>query len=348
MAKKVFNMQGGLHSAAAYSALENRLWGTSVASAASFVVSAGAGMNVNISTGDGLISVDAFNARRIQVTATETAAVPAANATFNRIDTVVAYIDNTVTPSTAQIDNTNNILKFMVVAGTAAATPVAPTDAAIQAAIGAGNPYMPLYNLLLAAGATNVSGITLTDRRVIMTTINAAQLPDGVISTSKVANNAIDNTKLALGVAVQTVAAGFSNVVTGTTTIPFDDTPPQQTEGVEGMTLSITPKSATNILVVEAELMVGTNGNAQRIAALFRDALPDALAAKSTYVGNWVDPVVLTVRATVVAGSTNLTTFKTRFGSELAATYTMNGSNGGRRFGAADKSSMKITEYKAA
>lgn len=160
MAKKVFNMQGGLHSAAAYSAFENRLNGSVKASPDSFIVSAGSGMNVSISTGDGLISVDNFNARRIQTTTAETALTSAANASFNRIDSVVAYIDNSVTPSTAQVDNTNDILKFKVVPGTAASTPAAPTGAAIQSSIGAGNPYMILANVTVPQSATNLAGAT--------------------------------------------------------------------------------------------------------------------------------------------------------------------------------------------
>lgn len=186
MAKKVFNMQGGLHSAAAYAAFENRQYGSCVANAASLAVTPGAGMNLNIASGDGLISVDAFLARRIQVTATETAAVPAANASFNRIDTVVAYIDTAVAPTTAVIDNVNDILMFKVVAGTAAATPAAPTGAAIQASIGAGNPYMVLYDVLVPQGATNVAGVTLTDRRKVLTVVDGANLKSRSIVGDKI------------------------------------------------------------------------------------------------------------------------------------------------------------------
>lgn len=194
MAKKVFNMQGGLHSAAAYAGLENRAYGSCVASPTSFVVTPGAGMNLSISSGDGLISVDAFLARRIQVTATESAAVSAANASFNRLDTVVAYIDTGVAPTTAVIDNVNDVLKFKVVPGTAAATPAAPTGAAIQASIGAGNPYMVLYDVLVPQGAVNVAGVTLTDRRVLLA---APAVADGIVSTNKLANLAVTTAKIA-------------------------------------------------------------------------------------------------------------------------------------------------------
>ena len=190
-------MQGGKHSAAAYTELEKWAYGSVVASITSFVVSAGTGMNLNISTGAGLIS-DTI-ARRIGTDATETATVPTASASFNRIDTVVAYIDTGVTPTTSVTDNTNDILKFAVVAGTAASTPVAPTGAAIISAIGAGKPYMVLYDVLVPQNATNTSGMTLTDRRKVMTQIQAGQFAAGAIATADIANLAVTTAKLAAG-----------------------------------------------------------------------------------------------------------------------------------------------------
>ena len=160
MSKKVFNMQGGMHSAAAFSAFENRRFGSVKATPDSFVVSAGSGMNASISTGDGLISVDNDSAKRIQSTATETALVPPASASFNRIDSVVAYIDTAVTVDPDFVDNTNDVLKFVVVAGTAASTPVAPTSGAILSAIGAGKPYLILCNITVPQNAVNLSAAT--------------------------------------------------------------------------------------------------------------------------------------------------------------------------------------------
>lgn len=228
MAKKVFNMQGGLHSAAAYSALENRAWGSCVADVASLVVTPAAGMNLNISTGDGLISVDNFNARRIQVTAAETVAVPAADATYNRLDSVVAYINTSVTPTTSVVDNTNNILMFAVVPGTAAATPTAPSGAAIQLAIGAGNPYMVLYNVLVPQGATNTAGVTLTDLRKVIGIITPEQLPTDIVTTPKIKDKAVTSSKIDFTTLPPTkVVSGSSAVNNGpdyvsvSTTYPF-------------------------------------------------------------------------------------------------------------------------------
>ena len=187
-------MTGGKHSAAAYTELEKWAYGSMVASAASLVVSAGSGMNVNISTGAGLISDTV--ARRIAIDAVETATVPAASASFNRIDSVIAYIDTAVAPTIGVTDNTNDILKFVVVAGTAASTPAAPTGPAILSAIGAGKPYMVLYDLLLPQNAVNVSGITLTDRRKIMTQIQAGQFAVGAIVAADIATDAVTTVKV--------------------------------------------------------------------------------------------------------------------------------------------------------
>lgn len=172
MANKVFNMAGGLHSAAAYSAFEDALYGSSVATSTDFVATAGTGMNVSLSAGNGLISTGSGYARRIASDAVNTISISAAAST-SRIDSIVAYIDNSVTPVTSVVDNTNNILKFVAVAGTAAANPSAPTAAAIQSAIGAGNPYMVLWNVTVPANATALTNAVFTDRRTIASNLAA-------------------------------------------------------------------------------------------------------------------------------------------------------------------------------
>lgn len=165
MANKVYNMAGGLHSAAAYSAFEDAQYGTCVANEMSFVVSAGTGMNVNISTGDGLISTGTGFARRIGTDSVNVVPVSAASSANPRIDAVVAYIDNSVTPTVNVVDNTNDILKFKVVAGTPASSPTQPTSSQIQTSVGAGNPYMVLAYATIPTGATSTSVATFVDAR---------------------------------------------------------------------------------------------------------------------------------------------------------------------------------------
>ena len=165
MANKVFNMAGGLHSAAAYSAFEDAVYGSCVADADSYAVSAGTGMNVTIATGNGLISTGTGFARRIQSDTTNTVAISAASTANPRIDAIVAYIDNSVTPTTDVTDNTNNILKFKAVSGTPAASPSRPSESAIQSGVGAGNPYMVLCYVTVPQNATTISTGTFADVR---------------------------------------------------------------------------------------------------------------------------------------------------------------------------------------
>lgn len=167
MANKVFNMAGGLHSAAAYAAFEDALYGTCVAGDTSFQVSAGTGMNVTIAQGNGLISTGTGFARRIAADAPNIVAVSAASTANPRIDAIVAYIDNGVTPTTSVVDNTNGVLKFKSVTGSPAATPSDPSDSAIQSSVGAGNPYMVLAYVTVPKNATAISTGTFTDARKI-------------------------------------------------------------------------------------------------------------------------------------------------------------------------------------
>ena len=189
MANKVFNMAGGLHSAAAYSAFEDALYGSCVANDSSLAVSAGTGMNVTVAIGNGLISTGTGFARRIATDATNTVSLTAASTANPRIDAVVAYIDNAVTPTTSVVDNTNGVLKFKSVAGSPAATPSAPTAQAIQSSVGAGNPYMVLAYVAVAKNATAAGAITDVRKiagstRLVMSNVDigeGADLPEGTL-----------------------------------------------------------------------------------------------------------------------------------------------------------------------
>ena len=186
MANKVYNMEGGLHSAAAYSAFENSMWGSCVASSSDFVASAGTGMNISLSAGNGMIDTGLGFSRRIASDAVNTISVDAASSANPRKDALVAYIDNGVTPTTSVLDNTNDILKFACVAGSPAATPAAPSDATIQTAIGAGNPYVVLWYVTVPKSATSLSTATFTDNRNISSKIDGSNIKDGTVTSSKI------------------------------------------------------------------------------------------------------------------------------------------------------------------
>ena len=185
MTKRVFNMGGGAHSDAAYTAFENAAYGSCVANATSLAVSAGSGMSVRIAAGDAIISTPS-SGKRIQSDAIETVTITAANATYPRIDSVVVYIDSAIQPTTAVIDNVNGILKFAAVAGTPAASPTAPTESMIQAAIGAGNRYMVLADVKVPNGATSMNTATFTDRRKVATMIDSSNLAKKAVKAENI------------------------------------------------------------------------------------------------------------------------------------------------------------------
>lgn len=150
------------------------------------------------------------------------------------------------------------------------------------------------------------------------------------------------------GVLVQRVVASTSAVATGTTTIPADDTMPQNTEGTEFITATITPKATANRLRI---LFTGpcANNTAGRaiIAALFQDTSANALAAAHTSVAASNDSQMLSLQHEMAAGTTSATTFKIRIGPNSAATITLNGVAGGRLWGGVAATFLVIEEVAA-
>jgi|TARA_R110000824_G_scaffold4020_1_gene19133 hypothetical protein len=133
-------------------------------------------------------------------------------------------------------------------------------------------------------------------------------------------------------------------LATGTTVLPDDDTIPQITEGDEYYTLAITPKSASNILIIDV-ILNSTNSAQQRLCvALFQDTTAAALASQvytNAYAGS---ETFCAMQHKMVAGTTSETTFRIRQGA-LGGTNTINGRQGGRLNGGNLSSTVTITEY---
>lgn len=177
--------------------------------------------------------------------------------------------------------------------------------------------------------------------------VYGVSVTSGTIGTAGIANSAVTFAKAATGFCVQQVSALFSAAATGTTTIPLDDTIPQITEGTEFMTVSITPKSASNILVIAASAFLSVSVNtSDAICALFQDATANALAAQPLFQGTATAPTIGSMLYTMTAGTTSSTTFRFRVGGNNASTVTFNGQSGTRQFGTAIKSSMVVMEFK--
>jgi len=191
---------------------------------------------------------------------------------------------------------------------------------------------------LTSLPAGNLTG-TVADARI--SALTASKLTGALPAIS-----GASLTNLPAGRIVQIVNVQTGAVATGTTIVPADDTIPQNTEGIEVMTLAITPTNASNILEITA-ITNSSNGDGSRwaILALFQDSTAGALAAatgKGSTAAQQMINVILKHR--MVAGTTSATTFKIRLASQSSGTLTFNGYNGGRTFGGVMASSITIKE----
>lgn len=148
------------------------------------------------------------------------------------------------------------------------------------------------------------------------------------------------------GKIVQVVNTETGAFASGTTTIPLDDTIPQNTEGDQYMSLAITPTSSTNNLRIDvvANLASVNTANAWVIGALFQDTTANALAACMIAQPLAQGSVLLTFSHFMVAGTTSSTTFKFRAGCNGAGTTSFNGRIGARLLGGVLASGITISE----
>ena len=144
---------------------------------------------------------------------------------------------------------------------------------------------------------------------------------------------------------IQSIATQDGEVATGSTTLPSDDTIPQNTEGDEYMTVAITPQNANNVLEISVVAYLSHSSNAiQMTAALFQDSTANALAVGSAEMSNNSQPYPIMFTHRMLAGTTSETTFKVRAGAGSVGTTTFNGGASARLYGGVFASSIIITE----
>ncbi len=159
--------------------------------------------------------------------------------------------------------------------------------------------------------------------------------------------SAIPAVNIQAGNIVQVVNTQTGAYSTTATTIPYDNTSPQNTEGAEFMTLAITPTSATNILEITI-VVIGTIGsNATNFSApLFQDSAADALATATSSPYNGGITTCLSYKYRMVSGTVSSTAFKVRCGSS-AGSFAFNGDFVGARHNGLMASSITIKEIQA-
>lgn len=154
-----------------------------------FTVSPGTGLQVVLAPGNALIrygSSAVASAREVSLVNNFNLAVGTPDASNPRIDLVVVYVDNSVslpsgTPSAANLDG-KGVAKAKIVPGTPAATPAAPNATAIQASVGAGNPYTVVAQVRVNAGVLVIASDKITDARSMVFATSGTKL--GSVSSS--------------------------------------------------------------------------------------------------------------------------------------------------------------------
>lgn len=150
-----------------------------------------------------------------------------------------------------------------------------------------------------------------------------------------------------LGKCVQLVDTRTGSVIAVTGNIPHDDTIPQNTEGDEIMTRSITPKSTTDLLKIDVVVNIADDSASDHMTvALFQDTTANALACANITATGASYKHQLTFTYYMAAGTTSSTTFKVRAGAD-STNITINGIGGSRKFGGVWYSSITITEIAA-
>ena len=188
------------------------------------------------------------------------ASVTTANSANPRIDAVVIYIDTNVAASQA-VANNENRTKAIVVPGTPATNPSAPTTSQIKAKIGASNPYEVIAEIRVNAGATTILDSVITDRR------NPATLADGRINRTEM----------------------FKNGVIGSDTLGNDIVLPRHLNSPSLLVFSAdgTSQSVTGNILVQAGWVQfwGNNTKRQPIPVVFPKQFKQVFSMSPTLIG---------------------------------------------------------------
>jgi Pgp3 C-terminal domain len=198
---------------------------------------------------------------------------------------------------------------------------------------------------IVLVGSTSGS-CTLQEQAVAGNTVLTLPTTSGTLITTASSGQSIPKAALPTGSVLQVVNSQTGTTASGSGTIPQDNTIPQNNEGTEFITASITPTSSSSKLLILVNLFASNNASGFGLtAALFQDSTANALAATNVYQGTANGRVNLSLVYYMTAGTTSSTTFKVRAGGDSGTTY-LNGVST-QYFGGVGISSLTIMEIAA-
>lgn len=161
MAWLLSNRDGGLTDEQGHYRFQTNVWsGNVIGDGLQVTQNSPLGMSVIIGPGDARVpyggyAYTAWNDDNV------TATISTANPSNPRIDRLVLYIDRAEAPQQVNPNNPG-IPKHMVVAGTPGAIPSRPSNAAVNSAVGATNPWIDLADIRVNAGVTQITNANIT------------------------------------------------------------------------------------------------------------------------------------------------------------------------------------------
>jgi len=135
----------------------------------------------------------------------------------------------------------------------------------------------------------------------------------------------------------------YNSVNTGTTQIPFDDSTPTSSEGVQFMEASIDRGWALCGYLINVTALISPSSDANITMALFEDSDVNAISAVGEFVSSGKLTTLRLQHKINIAASGN-SVYRVRIGGDAAATYTFNGVAGARKYGGAGSSSISIQQ----
>lgn len=147
------------------------------------------------------------------------------------------------------------------------------------------------------------------------------------------------------GTLAQFLSTTYTTYSNTATAIPYDDTIPQITEGVELAAQTIAPTNASSTLEIEVEVIGGHGSSGiNLIGAIFVDATANALKSGSVTSAGGTSVSTLKMTHTVSAGSTASRTYRLRAGPASGTMY-FNGDSSARRYGGVAQCRITVREY---
>lgn len=238
------------------------------------------------------------------------------------------------------------LLNYATDTGAANAYALSPVPA-----IGA---YTAGHIVVLKPTNANTGAATLA---ISSLSVTAIKMPDGTDVTAGVMKSSgvyllvyngttftlLNPTLSGAGAIIDRAYASYSTNTSLSTSIPFDNSIPQKTEGTEILSASITPKSTTSRIRVRFSGFGGSSGATSISAALFIDTASDAVQAISGINSTSSTAIPLGLEYEYTLGDTASHTYKIRVGSE-SGTMRMNGNSTSRLFGGAASATLVIEE----